>query len=423
MPIQIRWQLNEGFHIPIPYNIERNIIQTEIIDYAIFLERQENLSHQYIKNELFHISVFENFASNQNIELIDVTNTLIRDFRDNDYNRLLTTGISSSKSIKSVVNLRLRRIYHFYTWMQTHSSLCNLIGRYDCQIHSSLPEYFLRRTVDHRDKELFPLCFRNIGSASKHTTKYEASEKNRQALENIFLDHPTPYIGQRNSLILEIANLTGFRRSSINSLLCSQFSDKLINTAEDDFILVSPSHQKYGYTLSFRVPILLAYRINHFINTFRKDLLQAIDTNNATTQDRIFLSARTGNPLNNQTISEIFHDAIAKLNIKQTRVGIHSLRRKFTNDRITEEILTRAELGLDTSTTSIESSLSLLLGQTSPASVRPYISRRQILEIERAREIRRQNMESLQNENASLRAELLRLRAEITLLKNDSSAL
>ncbi|AZC39824.1 hypothetical protein C4K37_5461 [Pseudomonas chlororaphis subsp. piscium] len=304
--------------------------------------------------------------------------------------------------------------------MQIHSSVRNLIGRYDCQIHSSLPEYFSRRRVDHRDKELFPLCFRRIGNASKHTTKYEASERDRQALESIFLDHPNPYIGQRNSLILEIANLTGFRRSSINSLLCSQFSDDLINTVEDDFILVSPAHQKYGYTLSFKVPILLAYRINHFINTFRKDLVHAIDTNISTTQDRIFLSTRTGKPLNNQTISEIFHDAIAKLKIKQTRVGIHSLRRKFTNDRITEEILTRAELGLDSSTTSIESSLSLQLGQTSPTSVRPYISRRQILEIEEARERRRQNMEFLRNENTSLRAELLRLRAEITLLKNDS---
>ncbi|MGO4367777.1 hypothetical protein [Pseudomonas sp. PAB10] len=423
MAIRIRWQLNEGFHIPIPYNIEHHFIHTEIMDYAIFLERQENLSHQYIKNELFHLSIFEKFASEQDIELIDVTNTLIREFRDNDYHRLLATETSSSKSVKSVVNLRLRRIYHFYTWMQFHSSLHNLIGRHDCQIHSSLPEYFSRRPVNHRDKELFPLCFRRIGSASKHTTKYEASEKDRRTLEKIFLNHPNTYIGQRNSLILEIANVTGFRRSSINSLLCSQFSDELINTTEDDCILVSPSHQKYGYTLSFRIPILLAYRINHFINTFRKDLLQIIDANCSTTQDRIFLSARTGRPLNNQTISEIFHDAIAKLHIKQTRVGIHSLRRKFTNDRITEEILTRAELRLDSSTESIESSVSLQLGQTSPTSVRPYISRRQILEIEKVRESRRQNMESLRNENASLRAELVRLRAEITLFKDDSSAL
>lgn len=416
MTIRFRWIKTEGNNIPIPFNLERRIIHTEIMDYAIYLERNENLSHQYIKNELFHLSLFEDFLRKQNTVLIDTTNTALRAFRDHDNERLLSKGISSIKSVKAVVNLRLRRIYHFFTWLQRYSNSKFIIGRINCQIHSSLPEYSFTRKPNLSDKELYPLCFRRIGSASKHTTKYEASEQDKEALEYFFLQHPNSYIGQRNSLILDIADLTGFRRSSINSLLCSQFSDQALESTTEDFILISPTHQKYGYTLTFKVPILLALRINNFINTSRRELISKLGIESPKTEDRIFLSATNGRPLNNQTLSEIFHDAIATLKIPQTRVGIHSFRRKFANDRISDEILTRAELGLDSSTASVELSISLQLGQTSSASIRPYVSRRQTLEIEKACSIRSHDLKRLRLENANLREAILTLRTDMARL-------
>ena len=420
MTIRFRWVTTEGQHIPIPYNLHRRIIHTEIMDYAIHLERLDNLSHQYIKNELFHLSLFENFLRQQSIDLIDATNTAIRAFRDHDYERLLSKGLSSSKSVKSVVNLRLRRIYHFFTWFQLYSKKKFIIGRRNCQIHSSLPEYFINKNNSINDRDLYPLCFRRIGGASKHTTKYEATEQDKDALEWSFLQNSNEYIGQRNSLILEIADLTGFRRSSINSLLCSQFSDQTINSTNEDFILISPPHQKYGYTLTFKFPILLALRVNGFINSFRRSLIEKLGTDPLKTEDRIFLSARNGLPLNNQTISEIFHDAISSINIPQSRVGIHSFRRKFANDRISDEILTRAELGLDSSTASVELSISLQLGQTSSSSIRPYVSRRQILEIEKARAMRAHDLEALRIENANLRKEILELKANMLAYDQES---
>lgn len=418
MSISFRWQKIDGCNIPIPYDSNQHAILTEFMDYAIYLDRHDNLSHQYIKNELFHLSLFEKHLQKIEVRFIDATSIELRSFRDNDLERLRLNSKSSLKSVKAVVNLRLRRIYHFYTWLQTQTSSNLIIGRHDCQIYSSLPEYSEGRKLDSNDKDIYPLCFRRIGSSSKHTTRYEASVQDKVALEKIFMEHHNTYIGQRNSLILEIANLTGFRRSSINSLLCKQFSDEILARASDDFILAIPPHQKFGYTLSFKIPILLAYRINSFINTFRKQLIESKGIRTHETQDRIFLSAKTAKPLNNQTISEIFHDALENLQITQPRVGLHTFRRKFTNDRITEEILTRAELGLDSSTESIELSVSLQLGQTSSSSIRPYVSRRQTLEIEKARALKAHSRESLREENENLRNEIIKLRSEISGLKN-----
>ncbi|TFY93749.1 hypothetical protein DYL61_12450 [Pseudomonas nabeulensis] len=416
MSLKIRWQHTPKISIAIPYDTEKKIIVNELMDYAIYLQREEILSHQYIKNEIFHLSLFYIHLRKRRLKFTQADTQTLRDFRDNDLSRLQQHSKATPKSLKAVVNNRLRRIYHFYSWLQLHLGLMNIIGLKNSQIYSSLPNHLGKSTYRLRDKNLFPLLYPRIGALSKHTTKYEPSEKNLRNLELAFLKHSNIYIAHRNALMLEIANATGFRRASINSLLCSQFNDDKINVTDEDFFVVSPPEQKYSNTLSYKIPLLLAFRINAFIKTFRKNFLQDKNIKDAITSDRIFLSARTGAPLNNQSISEIFAAAIKLINVPSTRVGIHAFRRKFTNDEIAKQSTIRAELKLDTSDASIKSAVSLSLGQSSPESINSYVSRRQTLEVHRRQNQKNREFEQVVLENQRLEKENENLRTKLKSL-------
>jgi hypothetical protein len=58
MSLKLRWQHTPKIDIAIPYDTEMKIIVNELMDYAIYLQREESLSHLYIKNEMFHLSLF-----------------------------------------------------------------------------------------------------------------------------------------------------------------------------------------------------------------------------------------------------------------------------------------------------------------------------------------------------------------------------
>lgn len=416
MSLKLRWQHTPKIDIVIPYDTEMKIIVNELMDYAIYLQREESLSHLYIKNEMFHLSLFYIHLRKSRLKFTQADTQTLRDFRDDDFKRLQRYSTATPKSLKAVVNNRLRRIYHFYSWLQLHLGLINIIGLKSAQIYSSLPNHLGKSTYKLRDKNMFPLLYPRIGALSKHTTKYEPSEKNLRTLELAFLKHRDIYIAHRNALMLAIANATGFRRASINSLLCSQFSDGEIDVTDEDFFVVTPPEQKYSNTLSYKIPLLLAFRINAFIKTYRNNFLQDKNIKEAVTCDRIFLSARTGAPLNNQSVSEIFAAAIKSINIPSARVGIHAFRRKFTNDEIAKQSTIRAELKLDTSDASIKSAVSLSLGQSSPGSINSYVSRRQTHEVHRRQNQKNREFEQVVLENERLEEENETLRNKLKSL-------
>lgn len=274
MSLKLRWQYTPKINIAIPYDTEKNIIITELMDYAIYLQREESLSHQYIKNEMFHLSLFYSHIRKHHLQLTYADTQTLRDFRDDDFKRMQQRSTSIPKSLKSVVNNRLRRIYHFYAWLQLHLGLRFLIGLKNAQIRSSLPNHIEKSAYKVRDKNMFPLLYPRIGALSKHTTKYEPSEKNLRDLESVFLKHHDTYIAHRNLLMLEIANATGFRRASINSLLCSQFTDETIEITDEDFFVITPSEQKYSNTLATIFPYCLPFASILLLIRFVKHLFK-----------------------------------------------------------------------------------------------------------------------------------------------------
>lgn len=413
MVLKLRWFDDTSGIYPIPYDETQGVIVSEFLCYAIYLQREKSLSAIYVKNEIHHLALFYNCCIKPGTLISGATNECLRGFKKTDLERLQLKSASSIRSLKKVVNQRLVRIYHFYAWLQHHYKLTGIIGKINCQIHSTLTLY--RRHKNNKDEHNdYPLLYSLTGSSSKHATQYQATDKDITLLTEYFLSKYGKYVAQRNILIMEIGQQLSLRRSSINSLKCMQFSDEIIESTEDDFLPVCPHIQKFDYSIIFECPLPLALRINAFIRGFRKDFLNEHGFSELATGGYLFLSQRTGKPLNSQTISEIFGEAFRAIGVKAARVAIHATRRKYANDQIKKEIIGRKRNGLDTSDLSVASSVSLSMGQTDPESLRPYVSRVQLGIIHKEEIERNVQVQKLISENERLQSELKRLRQKIS---------
>lgn len=410
MTLRVRWKTLGGVPCAIAYDDSKSIIVNELLDYSIYLSTESNLSELTIRNEIQHLCLFYNTCNQGKWNWYATSDRTISEFRTLDLNRLIAKSKSPERSLKRVVNSHLVRAYRFLYWLQKKNYISYLIGDENCQVRS---DYSENNRSYHSPKKDYPLLFPNTGTGSKHSTGYCASDNDLELLTDYFLRKFSPYIAQRNILIMEIANQIGFRRGSINSLLCAQFPIAEIDSSLEDSYFVQPPKQKFNVGLTYKIPILLAYRINSFIHVFRKELLESKGFKERDTQGHIFLSETSGTPLHNQTISEIFGDAFRATGKRWGRNAIHSFRRKFTNDDIVDQTNSRLALGLDTSDASVCSAVSLKLGQSNPDSVYPYVSRKQIELIHNHRVAVRHETEALINENLALKMRIAELENRI----------
>lgn len=411
MPIQIRWSGEADFKVPIPFDSENLLIVDDLMDYAIHLQQHESWSFTYVKNEMYHLILYLNYINSEKISIAGATNGTLKNFRNADLNRLKAKSTVVEKKLKRVVNSRLTIIYCFYHWYQNHHKLYNLIGAYECAITSDFTLKSKKNKSVNDYCRMYPLNYRRIGRSSKHATEYSATEGDISNLEDYFRKERSEYISERNSLMMAIANSVGFRRGSLNSLRCSQFSDEELKKTLDDYIIVNPDKQKFDANLNYRIPILLAYRISDFITTIRKNMLKLNGFDEAITLDRVFLSARNGHPLNDASVSDIFGKAFKAIGNTQARTSTHAFRRKFAEDRIQANFEQRAELKLDTSDASVSASVSMELGQSNPDSIKPYVARTQQMLVNKRHQEKSQLIKNLVEE-------VFRLKAELDDLKN-----
>lgn len=414
MTIKTTWITTTIPAIPIVTDTETSRIFDDIIDYAIHLQERDFLSYVYVRNEICHLILFYKHLKRLNISVRDVTNETLKKFRDDDLDRLKAKSLVSEKKLKRVVNSHLSRVYNFYHWYQGQHNSLNLIGSSDCAITSD-PSKKQRRTNSTYDHtRAYPLNFRRIGRSSKHATEHSATEKEVAYIESYFRKAEDKFIAERNSLIMAIANTVGFRRASINSLRCDQFSEEILKHAFDEYIIIKPDEQKFDANVNYKFPILLAYRISDFIKNIRDKWLLEKGINRAVTLDRLFLSSRNGHPLNHTSISDIFGEAFKSMSSSSPRTSIHSLRRKFANDAIAKNFEQRVELKLDVSDASICAAVSMELGQSNPDSIHAYISRIQQQMVNKLHENKNEVIKTLFEENIRLKEEIDRIKKGIT---------
>jgi hypothetical protein len=173
---------------------------------------------------------------------------------------------------------------------------------------------------------------------------------------------------------MEVAEETGWRRASIASLLCNQFA-RTNPDSESLSFGVTPSVQKLGYDYGYSISEQLRLKIVSFILTTRQDFLEEMNWMQRAAA-HLFISAKDGQALTPQRLSVIFGRAFRAAGAP-TGAGLHSLRRRFVEKKIEEELRLRLRLGLDTSAASISASVSVSLGHKNPESLTSYVNRAQ----------------------------------------------
>jgi hypothetical protein len=409
--LQLAWHSHGIAEIAVAYNLKQSRIERSITDYAIYLSFEEVLDSKTVKNEIYLLKGFLEFLLARGTALQNVTDATLTDFKETEFLQVQKSVNSSGseKAAQRTVNSKLKRAYHFLCWLQNkEQAIQNVIGSANYPVTSAISlSAKIGRSIkiDLSERELYPLLFRKSGKNSRRSTQYHATAADLQSLSEFFLSERNEYIGHRNILIMDLADQLSWRRASINSLTCDQFTCLDFESMDEDAFLVVPPSQKFGYLRSFEVPFRLAFRVHEFIVTARKDLLRKGGWSEAKTNGRVFISARDGKPLQDRTLSMIFGRAFKSL-AKPRGANIHSLRRKAADDRVDAEIQTRLELGLDTSELSVATTVAFSMGQSNPESLTPYVTRSMGRMVRQRESIKNRQLRAMEEEVARLRNEL-----------------
>lgn len=376
------WVAYKGeYKLPVYYDCELGLVDP-FHDYIVYLAKKkliENAGVQAYKSEIeaasYALKSLLDFLSVDRRNWKDVNDLMLVDYRDWALEQLLKSEKSKQdkKAAKRSINVKLRHIYSYYVWAQNYAHLIhNWIGPTDCPILSTL-------SVDGRQTEnkqsegfKYPVCYRRIGEGARTRGQYTATQNDKIKLIEYFTSTQTLETAERNIIIMEIADQVGWRNGSIHDLTVDQFSWDLIESEMGESLQVTPPTQKFGYDKSFEVPIGLAAWIARYIDR-RNEIMKRNGWPEKAAKRRIFLNLNTGRPIGKKTITQIFSTAFTAIGApKKRNAGIHSFRRKFTQEATAKELHERKSKGLSTAVEDVLFAIARKLGQEKIYSQEPY---------------------------------------------------
>lgn len=408
----------DGKVVVLFYDLVRGVLIDDLTDYTVALSEDEQLDHKTVSNLSYDLRRFWEFLAAKGRSFEDCTDEDISKFRDEEFLAVMSSTKSrqNKRIAQGTVNARLRWVYRLLAWLQAQGRVPEgSIGERGCRVRSSLVHHekifdgvqrnrqMVRSSIGQQRR--YPMTFRNVGSKSKHVTKFFPSDEVRYAAISSMHDGAgSDYIAHRNALFIDIANTVGWRRSSINSITIKEISEASSRMNDCDFVTLSPSVQKFGYTEVFDVPYWLVERIGLFIRDYLIPMSKLRRWKINVESSNVFLGVN-GKPLKDRSITQIVSKAMRSVGAPAW-ASVHSFRRKFANDEISDETNYRLAKGLDTSAASISASVSLRLGQHDPDSIYPYVSRNMTVERASVDEKRRAHVDALEQENIRLKARL-----------------
>lgn len=371
----------------IVYDLQRECVD-DLTAYATYLLRKKLLDKKTVLNSIYQIRVVKEFFLGRSSTKVgigpalwdvgDVDDESLEEFRDHLLKTILAdTKCAREMTAKRTVNSTLLAAYAWFRWLQaTGRSDEFFIGAFPCRVLSERRQSDANRRGRERGRDAWsaPALFKHVGSASRHKLPgFVPDDVMRVDLcERFHESTASPFIAHRNNLLLQIANETGLRRGSVNSLSIDQFDRAEILRATWDFVDVQPSRQKFNYEQRFDFPVWLALQACDFIEKFRNPLLASQGWTEKRAERALFVSAKTGKPLQDRSISQIFGKAMRALGAPKGS-AFHAWRHKFVGDDIEEETSFRLEHGLDTSVASISAVASVHVGHRSLDSLHPYV--------------------------------------------------
>lgn len=424
-PITVTWgQLPNSYKSSVFFDRHLNVIESftryclNITDMNLRLKPRKQAHVSQIDSATGALKALAEFMRYKHLDWDQLNDAYLEEFREWEYERITNKSQSRDDlSRKRTVNKKLREIYNFFLWAQEEALLIDEhIGwEYDSNIRSKLPYYLKSKNVEvknGRDESfLYPLCYKRIGSSSGKRD-YIASDRDLELIKDNFKLGDDNYGSERNVLLTDLADAVGWRQGSIGSLTTDMFSDEVINSSEDEFVHVMPPAQKFGYTYEFEVPIALALRINRHIKTTRATHLNKKGIKPDDTPKSIWLSSKTGHALNSKTITDIFSKAFKDIGAPKGS-GIHSIRRKFTNDELALEIETRRSQNLSTAPEDVMLPVARKLGHKSKLSQETYADATKSLTEESTER-------KLQMKILKLQSELMEKERELNILKKQN---
>jgi site-specific recombinase XerC len=407
----------DGEHVTVLFfDLDRRALLDDLTDYTIFLSRERLLDSKTIVNHSYHLRSFWIFALARCGTIANIRDSDLEAFRDESFKSVLSSARSrrTKKVAMATVNERLRRVYDWLTWLMVKGrAKASLIGSQGCRIRSALPldNFWIlhsggsKTQSSLKDKDKHPLVYPNTGSASKHRTQYSPTDKVRfDAISYLHEQASSDYLAHRNTLLIDIANGTSWRRESMNSLTVRQLREAAARQSDSGYVALSPEIQKFDYTDVFDIPAWLVVRALHFVDNYLKPLASKRRWKVDPEQGKLFLS-ELGRPLTDRTITEIIGAALQAAGAPRWAAA-HSLRRKFAREEIKDETRYRLKEGLDTTAASIATSVSLRLGQHSSESLYPYVSQSLTAGRLDSEPDYREHIASLEDEVRSLRKKL-----------------
>jgi len=369
------------YKVPIFYDYHIRTVDP-FHDYIVYMARKkliENSGVQAYKSEIeaasYALKSLLDFLSTIKRNWNEVDDCVLLDYREWAYKKTLHSSNSKQeeKAAKRSVNIKLRNIYHYYNWAQGYAGLIHdRIGLNDLPIHSSLPLGNQHLSKNNVDKHKYPICYRRVGENGGIICQYTATPNDKIKLIEYFTHTQSLEVAERNIMIMEIADQVGWRNGSIHDLTVDQFEWEKIESEHGDSIMVTPATQKFGHEKSFEVSIALAAWVARYIDS-RNSIMDKNGWSKKMAKGRIFLNLQTGKPLGHKTITQIFSKAFTEIGAPKGRdAGIHSFRRKFTQEATSKEIHERRSRGLSTAVEDVLFAIARKLGQESIHSQEPY---------------------------------------------------
>lgn len=404
------------------YDLEKACIVTELTDYATYQVTERSSALSTVGQGLLHLLEFWKFLLNERTTLRAISDRTIRKFKEENFKKVKKSRAhrGGDDQAKSTVNLKLERIYAWIVWLQdTRRVPLGTIGRHGL-VMAVVDAPTIRKVKGGKwmvaGGRKYPLLY----TVSKGNAKHQApgaviTDEHVRGLMAIFSERFGPFISQRNSLFVDIADSAGFRRGSICSLRVDQFSLKDLEGAEGEY-LVRPMRQKFSYTKTFGIELSLAYRIREFIDNYWLPWVAEHDIPEAVHRNALFLSEKTGKPILERSMTQAISHAFRELGFEKG-IGPHKLRGKFTSNFVDEELAERRALGLDTSNRSIAAAAAMKLGHEDPDQFYGYASSSQARQSRIAREGRHAEMKALREEVKVLREKLMQLGDNLMPLK------
>ncbi|MGO4479933.1 hypothetical protein AB4Z32_27215 [Massilia sp. 2TAF26] len=323
---------------------------------------------------------FAKYLAREKLEWFDANEETIEGFRDAAYEATVSSPTSrGEQTAKATTNIKLRIIYEFYLWADTEK-LCNrpLIGwGKSFPIQSSLP---LHRDEQNkwngRARRKFPKCYRGIGENSSNPGgQYWATNADLNDIEDRFYALQPAATAARNVLFMRIADQTGLRRGSINSLVASQFTDAAIERSMKSELkahAIRPKKQKLARNYYFEIPYALAWEVNRFLRNQYGDAMQnAAECQMNLDEMPVFISQTTGKQMTSKAWSGIFTEAFQAIGAPKG-AGIHSIRRKFAEEWFRGRVQEFRDDGKPTDYQAVVAGLARVLGQDSKLSQEAY---------------------------------------------------